>query len=449
MDPLASPLLTDLYQLTMLQAYYERGMTQEAVFEFFVRELPRERGFLVAAGLGPVVDFLESLRFGEEELEWVRSSGRFSRDFADRLAGLRFRGSVDAPPEGTVLFASEPLLRVTASLPEAQLVETRLINLLHYATLVASKAARCVLAAKGRHLVDFGLRRAHGAEAGMLAARSAYLAGFAGTSNVLASARYGMPVSGTMAHSFIQAHDDETGAFEDFALSCPSEVTLLIDTYDTEAGAAKVVAVAPRLRERGIAIGAVRLDSGDLCEHARRVRAILDAGGLREVRIFSSGSLDEHRIGGLVGCGAPIDGFGVGTLLATSGDAPFLECAYKLQEYAGRPRRKRSEGKATLPGRKQVLRRHTPDGTMAGDLITLEGETGAGSPLIVPVMRGGRRVAPPEDLGMIRRRVAAGLLSLPAHLRALGGDPPYLVEIAPKLYELAARTDLEAAAGSR
>jgi nicotinate phosphoribosyltransferase len=443
-----SPLLTDLYQLTMLQAYYEHGLTDTAVFEFYVRRLPKGRGFLLAAGIEEALDFLENLRFTEQELDWVRRSQRFSRDFAEALERLRFTGEVHALPEGTVFFANEPVLRVTAPLPEAQLVETRLINILHFSILVASKAARCVLAAPGKLLVDFGLRRAHGAEAGLLAARAAYLAGFAGSSNVLAELYYGIPSFGTMAHSFIEAHDSEEAAFEHFARSHPKNVTLLIDTYDIEEGARKVVRLAPRLRASGIAIRAVRLDSGDLAAHARAVRAILDEGGLEDVGIFSSGSLDEYRLRALIEAGAPIDGFGVGTHLTTSNDVPYLDCAYKLMEYAGTPRRKRSEGKATLPGRKQVWRRYDAEGRMCGDTLSLEGDTQEGTALLAPVMRAGRRLNAREPLAAARQRAAESLARLPAPLARLADEPPYPVTIAPALLALAEATDRAQTAGA-
>lgn len=448
MQPERSALLTDLYQLTMLQAYYEQGMVDTAVFEFFVRRLPPARGFLLAAGLEPALAFLENLRLTEEELDWVRNSGRFSRDFVDELAQLRFTGDVHAVPEGTIVFANEPILRVTAPMPQAQLVESRLINILHAHTVFASKAARCALAAPGKLLVDFGMRRAHGAEAALAAARASYIAGFDGTSNVLAGALYGIPVFGTMAHSFVQAHATEELAFEHFAQAQPDNVTLLIDTYDTEAGARKVAAVAPRLQARGVAIRAVRLDSGDLCEHARRVRGILDDGGLGEVRIFSSGSLDEYILSDLLGRGAPIDGFGVGTHMDTSSDAPYLDCAYKLMEYAGQPRRKRSEGKATLPGRKQAYRRYDAAGAMRGDLLTLEDDEQQGEALIRPVMRAGRRLAPAERLEEIRARAARGLARLPQPLRRLGTEPAYPVTVSAALKGLAAAVD-EATGGEK
>ncbi len=437
----SSALLTDLYQLTMLASYFEQGMNETAAFEFFVRRLPAQRGFLVAAGLEQALDFLEGLRFTGEELDWVRKSGRFSAGFAERLEQLRFTGEVHALLEGTVFFPNEPILRVVAPLPEAQLVESRLINLLHFQTIVASKAARTVLAAPGKLLVDFGLRRAHGAEAGLMAARASWLAGFGGTSDVLAGARFGIPVFGTMAHSFVQAHDSEELAFEHFAAAQPQNVTLLIDTYDTEAAARKVAALAPKLAARGSTVKAVRIDSGDLAAHAKNVRRILDAAGQNDIGIFASGSLDEYALRDLLGRGAPIDGFGVGTALDTSADAPYLDCAYKLMEYAGRARRKRSEGKATLPGRKQVFRRYGADGVMTGDTITLEFERLEGEPLLQPAMRAGRRLAPPEPLAAIRERAATQLASLPAALCTLGAAPAYPVEISPALRALITEVD--------
>ena len=445
-NPSRSVLLTDLYQLTMLKGYVEQGMEETAVFEFFVRRLPRSRGFLVVAGLEQVLEFLEGLSFTPEELEWLGASGRFDAAFIDYLARLRFTGDVHAMPEGTLFFPNEPILRVTAPMPQAQLVESRVINLLHYQTLIASKAARCVLAAPDKLLVDFGLRRAHGAEAGLLAARASYLAGFAGSSTVLAAPEFDIPIYGTMAHSFVQSHDDEALSFEHFAHAQPGNVVLLIDTYDTEAGARKVVALAPRLREQGITVKAVRLDSGDLAEHARKVRAILDQGGLEQVAIFSSGDLDEYRLSELLAAGAPIDGFGVGTRMDTSNDVPFLDCAYKLQEYAGQARRKRSEGKATWPGRKQVFRRYDEQGLMAGDVLSLESDAQEGEALIRPVMKGGRRLEPAEPLSRIRERVAQQLQQLPARLKQLEIDTPYEVTVAQALKDLASQVDERLAA---
>ena len=436
-----SALLTDLYQLTMLQGYVQQRMEQEAVFEFFVRQLPRSRGFLVAAGLEQALEFLEQLRFLPEELGWIARSGRFTKAFVRYLEDLRFTGDVHAMPEGTVCFANEPILRITAPLPQAQLVESRLINLLQFQILIASKAARSVLAAPGKLLVEFGMRRAHGAEAALLAARASYLAGFAGTSNVLAGMLFGIPVYGTVAHSFIEAHDEESHAFLNFARAQPANVVLLLDTYDTEEAAKKVVALASRLRAEGITITGVRLDSGNLADHARKVRRILDAGGLQQVSIFASGNIDEELIGELLRQRAPIDGFGVGTRMDTSADAPYLDCAYKLQEYAGRPRRKRSEGKPTWPGRKQVYRYDGADGRMARDVVALETESQDGEPLLQPVMRAGICLPAPAALADGRNRAATQLLRLPEHLRTLKTEPSYPVEISRAVRQLAETVD--------
>ena len=441
MNPATGVLLTDLYQLTMLQGYHDWGMEETAVFEFFVRRLRPERGFLMAAGLEQALEFLEQVRFAPEELEWLASTGRFSQDFLASLAALRFSGDVHAMPEGTVFFPNEPILRVTAPIAQAQLMETRLINLLHLQTMIASKAARSVLMAPDKLLVDFGLRRAHGAEAGLLAARASYIAGFTGTSTVLAGKRFGIPLFGTMAHSFVQAHDDEALAFEHFAHAQPDNVVLLIDTYDTEAAAHEVVALAPKLTRVGIRIKGVRIDSGDLAEHARRVRRILDAGGLDRVIIFASGDLDEYALRDMLAAGAPVDGFGIGTRVDTSSDMPYLDCAYKLQEYAGKARRKRSEGKQTWPGRKQVYRNHDAGGRMAWDVVTLETDVQAGEPLLKPVMRGGCSLATSPELPDVRRRAAESLARLPEPLRRLQESFEYRVEIAPALHELAAQID--------
>jgi len=438
---LAGALLTDLYQLNMIQAYLDHGETKPAVFEFFMRKLPARRGFLMAAGLDQALEYLEQLRFSANEIEWLANTGRFQPNFLDYLSGFRFTGDVHAMPEGTIFFANEPILRVTAPIPEAQLVETRLINILHFQSLIASKAARMVLAAPGKMLVDFGLRRSHGAEAGLMAARASYVAGFAGTATVEAEQLWGIPTFGTMAHSFIQAFDDEAEAFEKFARSRPENLTFLIDTYDTEAAAGKVVRLAPRLKAAGIAIRAVRLDSGDLMTLSRSVRRILDAGGLGEVAIFASGGLDEDSIAAIVAAGAPIDGFGVGTSLTTSSDVPALDCVYKLEEYAGLARRKRSRGKATWPGRKQVWRRYGPDGRMSGDVMSIEGDHQAGEPQLRPVMQGGRRIAPGPTLADSRARAARELARLPEPLRRLEPGTTCPVEVTAALTDLAAAVD--------
>ncbi|HKH81626.1 MAG TPA: nicotinate phosphoribosyltransferase [Methylovirgula sp.] len=434
------PLLIDLYELTMADAYLADGMTQTAVFEFFVRKLPARRGFLIAAGLDQAMDYLTSLRFDDDALVWLSKSGRFSPRLVDYLRDFRFTGDVDAMPEGSVFFPNEPILRVTAPMPEAQLVETRLMNLLNFETLIASKAARMVLAAPGKELVDFGARRAHGAEAALLAARASYIAGFSGTATVLAEPQFGIPIFGTMAHSFIEAHADESAAFERFALARPEGLVLLIDTYDTERAAKKVVALAEKLARRGIKVNGVRIDSGDLAAHARSVRVILDAGGLGDVTIFASGGLDEDDLARFTRAAAPIDGYGIGTSLDVSSDAPALDCAYKLQEYAGIPRRKRSEGKATYPGRKQVWRARDGKGTFSKDVLSLIDERRAGEALLKPVVRAGGRCAPKPSLDEIRAHARDQLAHLPEALRKL--EPfAYPVEVSNALQELAAECD--------
>ena len=449
LPPQESVLLTDLYQLTMMEAYFDSGMTDTAVFEFFVRKLPEHRNFLVAAGLEQVLDYLEALRFTPAELEWLAACGRFRADFVDWLGRQRFAGDVDAMKEGTIFFADEPILRVVAPLPMAQLVESRIINLLQFQSMVASKAARCVLAAHGKLLVDFGLRRAHGAEAGLMSARASYLAGFGGTATVLAGMKWDIPLYGTMAHSFIQAHEDELTAFEDFARSHPRSNTMLIDTYDTEAAAASLVPLALKLQREGIDIQGVRLDSGDLGEHARRVRSILDTGGLDRIRIFASGNLDEYALEKLLADPAPIDGFGVGTRMNTSADHPYFDCAYKLQEYAGTARRKRSEGKATWPGRKQVYRQRHVNGRFISDLLTTADDIVGEEALLQPVMRGGHRVAATPTLAAVREHAAAQLTALPEALRRLEPAPAYPVHVGAPLRALAAFVDRQAPARER
>lgn len=438
---LESVLLTDLYQLTMLNVYQRVDMHDTAVFEFFVRSLPEGRNFLVAAGQEQVLDYLENLAFSEDELSWLKESGHFDATFVDQLADFRFTGDVYGMPEGSLFFANEPVLRVVAPLPQAQLVESRLINLMQYQTLVASKAARCVLAGGERSLIDFGMRRAHGAEAALFAARAAYIAGFTGTATVLAERVFGIPCFGTMAHSFIQAHDEEMEAFENFARHRPDAVTLLIDTYDTYRGARRTAELARRLRRGGTRIQAVRIDSGDLASESRIVRGLLDEGGCGDIRIFVSGDLDEYRLQDLVASGAPIDGFGVGTRLDASTDAPTLNCVYKLQEYAGQARRKRSPGKQTWPGRKQVFRQRDARGRIREDILGLEGEHPGGEPLLAPLMRGGRRVQPAESLDAIRHRCSRALASLPQSLAQLTQAPAYPVTISDGLDELTRQVD--------
>ena len=376
-------LLTDLYELTMLQAYFDRGMQELAVFDLFVRRLPSQREYLIACGLDTVLRFLEDLHFSAESIAYLRSLQMFSEAFLEHLSGFRFNGDVYAVAEGTLIFPDEPILEIVAPIPEAQVVETYVMNQIHLQTLAASKAARVVEAANGRSIIDFGLRRMHGTDAALKSARAYYIAGVEATSNVLAGQMYGIPVSGTMAHSFIQAHAREIDAFNEFVKSFPATI-LLVDTFDTLDGVRNVIELKTRLGDQ-FQVRGVRLDSGDLATLSKQARSLLDQAGLQQVQIFASSSLDEYAIARLLSAGAPIDGFGVGTKMAVSSDAPFLDTAYKLVEYAGKPRRKLSTSKTNLPGRKQIFRQ--PD----HDVIGLFDEGIAGSPLLVKVMEKGRR----------------------------------------------------------
>jgi nicotinate phosphoribosyltransferase len=425
-------LLVDLYELTMGESYVARGLAERpATFELFVRTLPDGWGYLLAAGIDDALAALESLRFAADELAYLEGTGLFTAPFLERLAELRFTGDVRAVREGTAFFPREPVLEVTAPLLEAQLVETVVVNRVHVATVLASKAARSVDAAGGRRLIDFGLRRAHGAEAGLLAARAAWLAGFDATSNVLAGQRHGIPIAGTMAHSYVESFPSEESAFAAYLDSYPGGSTLLIDTYDTVEGARRAATVARALAARGGRLGAVRIDSGDLDALSRAVRGVLDAEGLPDVTIFASGNLDERSIAGLLAAGAPIDGFGVGSRLAVSADAPFLDAVYKLVAVDGRPVRKLSPGKATLPGAKQVWR------SAGGDTIALADEPGphGATPLLEPAMAAGVRVRH-GSLAAARERAAAQRAALAPGLRRLDAAP-YPVVVSDALASLA------------
>jgi len=423
-------LLTDLYELTMAAAFLREGVNGTATFSLFVRRLPPERGFLVAAGLEEVLEFLHGFRFSADALAYLASLARFEPAFLEYLAGLRFTGEVRAVREGTVVFADEPLLEVTAPLVEAQIVETAVIHFCHLQTVQASKAARSVLAAGGRTLAEFGLRRTHGMDAGMKAARAAFLAGFDSTSNVLAGRTYGMPLSGTMAHSFVSAFPREIEAFEAYARAFPDTAVLLLDTYDTAAAARLAVAVARRLAATGHGLAGVRLDSGDLAALSREVRRTLDAGGFPDVQIIVSGGLDEHDIAALLEAGAPIDAFGIGTRLNVSADAPSLDMVYKLVRLDGRDVLKLSPGKETWVGRKQVVRRLDPEGRLAGDTLALEEEpVPAGAvALLEPVMRAGALLRPHPTLAELREHCAAQLRALPEGVRRLRDAAAYPVE---------------------
>jgi nicotinate phosphoribosyltransferase len=429
-------LLTDLYELTMMAGYFTAGFMPPATFELYVRELPPNRSFLIAAGLEEALEYLEQLRFTEADVEHLRTVPALRRvrsDFFDEyLPRFRFTGEVWAAEEGTPMFPPAPLLQVTAPLPEAQLVETALLAHLGFQTSVASRAARIVHAASGRTVVEFGARRAHGLEAGILAARAAYLSGCAATSNVEAGRRFGIPVSGTMAHSWVMAMSDELAAFRQYADVFGDEAVLLLDTYDPIEAARSIVAA--RLHP-----ASVRLDSGDLIALSRRVRDILDEGGLTDTRIFTSGDLDEWRIDDIVSSGAPVDGFGVGAALTTVSDAPSLGAIYKLVEIdrdgITTAVMKRSVGKPTLPGRKQVWRVFKDDVAIE-DVIEHVGEnpdTSNAVPLLRRVMSGGRRDTPPPALSDLRSRSKAALAAIPEHVRRIHHPEQYSVRFGPAL----------------
>jgi nicotinate phosphoribosyltransferase len=447
MDPGPGGLLTDFYQLTMGQAYFQRDMRGIAVFELFVRKLPAARHFLITAGLRQAVEYLETLCFRSQDLEYLASLGRFQPAFLDYLGKLRFSGSVHAMPEGTACFTDEPILRVTAPIIEAQLVESRILNILHFQTVIASKAARCVLAAGGRKLIDFGMRRAHEASAALYAARAAFLAGFHATATVEAGRQFGIPLSGTMAHSFIETHDREEDAFRDFLASYKGDATLLVDTYDTRRATGLVGNLAREFTTRNEPqrIRSIRIDSGNLAEEARAARAILDQHLCHDIRIVLSGGLDEYGVDELVRGNVPVDAFGIGTSLDASADAPTLDMVYKLQEYVGQPRRKRSPGKETWPGTKQVFRERDPLGFVLGDQVGLADEKLVGEALLIPVMAEGRRIASLPALSQSREHCARQLASLPEWMRFVrdSGSDAFPVRISDGLRCLAASFDQE------
>ncbi|MCS3939281.1 nicotinate phosphoribosyltransferase [Salinibacter ruber] len=423
--PDTSALYTDLYQLTMLQAYWREDMDEPAVFDLFVRRL-KDRHYLVACGLEQALEFLETLSFSEAALDYLATQDPFEPAFLDWLADFEFTGDVYAVPEGTPVFPDEPLVEVVAPIGEAQLAETFLLNQITFQTTIASKASRIVEAAQldgeDRIVADFGMRRTHGTDAAVKGARAAYVAGIDATSNVAAGQAYDLPVTGTMAHSYVEAHDSEVEAFRAFSALYP-ETILLVDTYDTLDGVRKVIDLMNETGDEGQVRG-IRLDSGDLAALARSSRTLLDEAGLTDVMIFASGGLDEHTIADLLDRGAPIDGFGVGTRMGTSADQPALDTAYKLSGYAGTPRMKLAPEKSNLPGRKQVVRQYE-DGTAVRDVIATEDEQTNGAPLLERVMADGERTeaGAPRPLSAIREHAAARLDELPSRLRAPTANP--------------------------
>src|SRR5579862_5838191 len=445
LDPHEVPLLNDLYEFTVAAAFFDRAMTGVASFEVTVRRFPPSRGYMVAAGLERVLEVLEDFHFDAAPIAHLESLQLFKPAFLDHLAQLRFTGSVRAIPDGSLFFAGEPMMEVRAPIIEGQLLEPLILNQLGFASLTATKAARCFSVASARRLVEFGLRRGQGADATLIAAHSSYLAGFSGTSNVLAGKRYGMPVFGTMSHSFIMAHESERQAFEEFARAFPKLNTMLVDTYDTAQGVKNVAELAQRLASEDIKIQAVRLDSGNLDQLSRQARAILDDNGLSEVAIFASGNLDEYRIAELIRSGAPIDAFGVGTSLAVSDDAPSADYTYKLTDYMDHPRMKTSTGKATVPGRKQIFRGIDASGHFAQDLVGLLDENPGNltrefkpavakvTPILQTAFEHGQPVAAVPTLEQSRERFMAEFAMLGGKQRSLTNPVAYPVRLSAAL----------------
>jgi len=431
-------LLTDLYELTMAAAYFENRMFDRAAFSLFIRDYPPSRRYFIAAGLEDALRYLESLRFSADELAYLRRLGLFKKEFLSFLSGLRFTGDVWAIPEGRIFFANEPILEVEAPLIEAQLVETFLINALSFQTMIATKAARCFCAADGRKLVDFSLRRTQGIDAGLKVARASFIGGFIGTSNVLAGKLYGLPVFGTMAHSFVTSFEREADAFRAFARTFPAHTVLLVDTYDTLTGARRAAALGKEMAERGEELRGVRLDSGDIAGLSKKVRRILDEAGLKRATIFASGAFDEMKILKVLRRGGVVDAFGVGTKMGVSADAPYLDMAYKMVEYAGRPVLKLSSGKETLAGKKQVFRFFSASGLMQRDIIGLRDDRLAGGePILRKVMGRGRILGKLPSLRSIRERFLDEFSRLDGRFKAFErGAPFFPVQLSPRLRRL-------------
>jgi nicotinate phosphoribosyltransferase len=437
-------LLTDLYQLTMAACYFDQGMNEEATFSLFIRKYPKNRSYFVAAGLAEALEYLATLHFSEDDLAYLESTGLFRTPFLDFLKTLRFTGEVYALPEGSIFFKDEPLLEVSAPIIEAQLVETFIINAVNVQTLIASKAARSVQAARGRPLVDFSLRRTQGSDAGLKVARASYLAGFAGTSNVLAGKLYGIPTFGTMAHSYITSFHEEIEAFRVFAENFPKISTLLIDTYDNISGAHKAAQVAQEMESRGEHLRSVRLDSGDIAAISKQVRDVLNQEGLDYVKILASGGFDEHKISEVLARGGLVDSFAVGTKMGVAADAPYFDIAYKLVKYAEHPVMKLSTGKVTLVDKKQIWRRFDDKGLMNGDTIALREETlPAGKPLLKQVMKNGALLSPLPTLQESRAYFRQQYALLPEAYKALENPPAYPVNLSQGLTEREARVEEE------
>lgn len=435
-------LLTDLYELTMAASYFAEGMAAEATFSLFIRKYPPDRAYFVAAGLEEALEFLATFRFSPQDLAYLEATRLFRPDFLDYLSRLRFTGEVWALPEGSIFFKDEPILEVTAPIIEAQLVETFIINAVSLQTLIASKAARATAVAGPRRLVDFSLRRTQGTDAGLKVARATYLAGFIGTSNVLAGKLYGLPIFGTMAHSYITSFTSEIEAFRAFARTFPEKTVLLIDTYDTVAGARKAIQVAKEMAAQGRQLQGVRLDSGDMAALSLEVRKLLREAGLDQVTIFASGGFDEHKIARTLEAGGDIDAFGVGTKVGVAADAPYFDIAYKLVRYGERPVMKLSPGKVTLVDQKQVFRFYDEAGLMQEDVIgRRQEEVPGGQPLLQRVMRHGQPEGPRPSLQDSRAYFLQEFSRLPKKYKALSQPPLYPVRLSPGLAAVQAEVE--------
>jgi nicotinate phosphoribosyltransferase len=431
-----SPLLTDLYELTMASSYFREKMFGPATFSLFVRRYPANWGYFVSAGLDDALHYLEEFRFGPDDIGFLRSTGFFSNEFLEYLSALRFTGDVWAMKEGEVFFANEPVLEVTAPMIEAQLLETYIINIVHLQSLICTKAARCISVSRGKSLVDFSLRRTHGAYAGLKVARSSYIAGFTATSNVLAGRMYGIPISGTMAHSYVNAFESEIDSFRAFTRCYPDNAILLVDTYDTVSGVKKACIVGREMKERGQKLRGIRLDSGDMLELSKKARALLDEAGLQETQILASSGFDEYKIADILEKGAPIDGFGVGTNMGVSRDSPYMDMAYKLVEYDSRPVLKLSTGKMSMPAGKQIYRAFDREGRFAEDIIALREEKPIPgmAPLLGKVMEKGNRLLS-EPLSAMRERCGSSLKKIPLKTESIRDPERYPVSKSERLRE--------------
>ena len=427
-------LLTDFYELTMCASYFEDKRHEAATFDLFIRKLPPNRSYFIFAGLEQVLHYLENVRFNEEQIKYLRKE-KLSEEFLEYLRTFKFTGEVWAVPEGTVVFPNEPLIRITAPIIEAQLVETFILNTVNLQTMLATKASRVICASQGKSVIEFGLRRTQGTDAGMKAARCSYLVGADGTSNVLAGMIYGIPIFGTMAHSYVMSFEQELDAFRAFAKTFPHNSTLLIDTYDSLKGAENAAIVAKELEKQGKRLNAVRLDSGDLLELSKKVRQILDSHGLQYVKIFASGDLDEYAITDLLNAGAPIDAFGVGTRMSTSFDRPYVDVVYKLSGIVENgtfvPAMKLSKGKTTFPGKKQIFRQSDPKGRYVRDIIGLENEEVEGEQLLMKMMEGGHVIGKQPKLEEIRRTTRENFSCMPEVYKQLAGAPRFPVKLSP------------------